>query len=179
MHTRAEWLIKKLDLHPHPEGGYYREVYRSRLSVYSSQVKAERNAMTQIYFLLSGDQISRLHRVAHDELWIYLEGDALVLHTITIDLITYHTSRLGRFPITLTPSHPLSQSHSQSNSDPNDTTVLAPANTWQAGECDGEYTLVSCVVAPGFDFQDFKMLYSYPEEKEKMLKFWPELVRFI
>ena len=166
MINRAEWLVKKLDLQPHPEGGYYRETYRASLSVFSSQVKAERNALTHIYYLLSGDQISRLHRVAHDELWLYQEGADLIVHSVDHTIKSYHTFRVG----------PPQESREASPSEP---VVIIPANAWQAAESTGAYTLVSCIVAPGFDFHDFTMLSQYRKEKEKISKFWPELVRLI
>jgi predicted cupin superfamily sugar epimerase len=175
MHHRAQWLLKHLELLPHPEGGYYRETFRSSLMVFSPRAKANRNAMTHIYYLLAGGQISRFHRVAHDECWMYQEGADLLLHTIDQDINIYRSSRIGSVPESL--SNPPSQR--ETITPPAKPAALIPADTWQAAESTGAYTLVSCIVAPGFEFNDFTVLQQCREEKENVLKFWPELVRFI
>jgi predicted cupin superfamily sugar epimerase len=175
MSNRAEWLVNKLGLQPHPEGGCYRETYRAPLTVFSSQVRAERNAMTHIYYLLTREQVSRLHRVAHDELWFYHEGAELILHRIDQTIEIYDTFRLGSIP----ESPPQLRPQKKTTSNQTGPVVIIPASCWQAAESTGAYTLVSCIVAPGFDFHDFTMLYKYKEEKEKISKFWPGLVRLI
>jgi uncharacterized protein len=133
---RANELINKLGLEPHPEGGYFKEVYRSSLDVESSAVGATRSAVTEIYFLLCRGQISRFHRVEHDEFWHFFEGDNLRL--IDSDLETSQEVILG--------AEQLNYQH------------CIRGGCWQAAETRGEYTLVGCTVAPGFDFADFRFL---------------------
>ena len=175
MHDRAEWLIKHLRLQAHPEGGYYRETYRAPLTVFSTFAGAERNAMTHIYFLLKKDQVSRLHRVVHDELWIFLEGAALQLHCYDPIRHTHAISGIG------IPEEQPGQTGADAEKflfQPEPAAVVT-ANTWQAAESSGDYTLVSCVVAPGFDFQDFTLIEHCDEESREILKFWPDVSRFI
>ncbi len=80
-HARAAQLIETLKLQPHPEGGWYREMFRSSAQVLPADGRTPRDALTTIYFLLEADQHSRWHRVLSDEVWIYLEGAPLALWT--------------------------------------------------------------------------------------------------
>ena len=177
----ADQLIKKLALRPHPEGGYYRETYRSSTIIYSPQTNSQRNAMTHIYFLLAGGQISRMHRVAHDEIWIFLEGADLLLHTVDEKMHAYTTFRIGSLLEleSLLGSQSQSQSEIKRPQNSLEPAAIVAANRWQAAESTGDYSLVSCIVAPGFDFQDFQLLTQFPGDKDKIKKFWPELARFI
>ncbi len=159
MHPRAQQLIEKLKLQPHPEGGYYREVYRSELQVHSAAVGELRAAATDIYFLLPAGQLSRWHRVAHDELWNFYEGAPLSLHQLNPEF-SEHLSRqldpqIGQFK------------------------QLVPAGHWQAAETSGVYTLLGCTVFPGFDFADFRLLKDLPESAAKVFANYPEISRFI
>ncbi len=79
MHPRASALIRLLDLSPHPQGCYYREVFRSPRMVRASDPEVERAAITTIYFLLVAGQHNRWHRITSDEVWHYSEGDPLEL----------------------------------------------------------------------------------------------------
>jgi uncharacterized protein len=76
---RAEELVRLLDLRPHPEGGHYREVFRSGRAVDPRDRRGARAALTHIYYLLAAGQHSRWHRVSSDEAWHFYEGDALEL----------------------------------------------------------------------------------------------------
>lgn len=136
MHPRAKQLIQTIGLQDHPEGGFYREVYRSPNKVYSSQVNAERNTGTEIYFLLCEGQVSRFHTVGHDEFWHFFEGDPLRLISGEEDDLREEL---------LSPMH----MHFQ---------TCVKAKAWQAAETTGAYSLVGCTVAPGFDFADFRLL---------------------
>ena len=139
-------LIEHLGLEPHPEGGYYRQVYKSpRL------VTPDRSAVTAIYFLLTAGQFSRWHRVRSDEIWIHLEGAPLTLRL-------FDGSAASSTALT-TASR----------------IVTVPADVWQAAEIDGEYTLVSCIVAPGFEFEDFEMM----TDATALAKVAPELTRLV
>ncbi|MDD7987015.1 cupin domain-containing protein [Lentisphaera marina] len=145
MNPRALEIIKKLELIEHPEGGYFREVYRSELEVHSSIVGSARFAVTEIYFLLCQGQVSRFHKVAHDEFWHFYEGAPLRL--IDGDLESFQELELG--------GEELNYQH------------CIRGGCWQAAESTGDYTLVGCTVAPGFDFADFAFL---NEDESKLVK---------
>jgi predicted cupin superfamily sugar epimerase len=135
MHDRARDLIRELGLEPHPEGGYFREVFRSSQTVKPMDERAARSALTAIYFLLVKGQHSRWHRVASDEAWNFYEGDPLVVDWID--------DRDGVHEEVLKNGRPL---------------CVVPAGCWQAAQSRGEYSFVGCTVVPGFDFQDFEMI---------------------
>jgi uncharacterized protein len=145
MNPRIQTLIDSLQLQPHPEGGYYREIFRSEQAVTSSGRQIERRALTAIYFLLMAGQHSRWHRVLSDEVWSYLEGDPLVL--VCFDGATRQATslRLGSYGQAVEPVR------------------VVPAGTWQAAQPLGEYTLVGCCVGPGFEFDDFSMAADHPD----------------
>jgi len=159
MHPRALQLIEQLKLAPHPEGGFYREVYRTEQQVHSDIVGETRAALTDIYFLLPAGQFSRWHRVAHDELWNYHDGAPLAICHVSPDLTQLTCRRLD----------PQSGQFKQ----------LVPAGYWQAAETLGEYSLVGCSVAPGFDIADFRMLRDLPETAARIYAEYPEMARFI
>jgi predicted cupin superfamily sugar epimerase len=75
-------LIDRYKLIPHPEGGYYREAYRSEQILYSPAAGKKRRALTHIYFLLPAGQVSRFHKVIHDEVWNFYAGAPLKLKLI-------------------------------------------------------------------------------------------------
>jgi predicted cupin superfamily sugar epimerase len=85
---RAQELIASLGLEPHPEGGFYRQVFKS-----PRVVNGNRSAVTAIYFLLPRDQISRWHRVTSDEIWVHIEGGGVTLHMF--DGATTSSRRIG------------------------------------------------------------------------------------
>jgi len=133
MHPRAAELIETLQLKPHPEGGYYREVFRSPEVVVPADQRGERSALTTIYFLLTDDTYSRWHRVRSDEVWHLYEGGPLEVMELDAecrDLSTFDVA----------PVH------------------VVPAGRWQAARSLGSYTLVGCTVGPGFEFDDFELL---------------------
>ena len=139
MHNRAKDLIRELRLQPHPEGGYFREIFRSVHKVQPLDERSARCALTTIYFLLVKGQHGRWHRVASDEAWHFYEGDPLEIYWID-GRDAVHQELLG--PGT-------SNAHSM---------CVVPAGCWQAATPLGEYSLLGCTVAPGFEFQDFEML---------------------
>ena len=139
--TTAESWIRQLDLVPHPEGGYYRETYRARERIAGEHLPArfggERAISTAIYFLLVGDQVSRLHRIKSDEVWHFYTGTPLDLFVIGDDgRLTTH--RLG-------PDGPFQ--------------ALVPAASWYGAAPSGGtgWALLGGTVAPGFDFADFEL----------------------
>lgn len=153
---KAAALIKDLDLTPHPEGGYYREVYRSDLLLISPRTGKQRAAVTDIYFLLVRGQFSRFHLVIHDEIWNFYEGDPLQLVNFDQTACTLSSTVLGHR------TQPVCYKHT------------IRGNTYQAAEPLGDYALVGCTVAPGFDFADFSFLDSDPESLEKLHRTFPE-----
>ena len=129
----AAEVIRKLSLAPHPEGGYFRETFRD-----ARAVDGTRAASTAIYFLLARGERSHWHRVDAVEVWHYYAGDALMLQiaddggqrrvTLGSDLVA------GEVP-----------------------QAVVPAHAWQAAQSSGEWTLVGCTVAPGFEFAKFEL----------------------
>lgn len=144
MHPRASELIRTLALAPHPEGGWYREVYRARRTIADPLLAGERETVTSIYFLLAEGHVSRWHRLASDEVWHFYEGSALELSLLEGDAAHAVSRRLG--PV--------------GDGEP---VAAVPAGTWQAARTTGAFTLVGCTVAPAFTFQDFELLRDRPE----------------
>ena len=161
MHPRASALIRLLDLTPHPEGGYYREVFRSPRMVRASDSAVERAAITTIYFLLVAGQHSRWHRIRSDEVWHYYEGDPLELIWLDAARTVPEHRRLG--PAT----------------DERQPVEVVPGGCWQAARPLGEYTLVGCSVAPGFEFREFSLLADAPNELALVRGRFPELAVLI
>jgi predicted cupin superfamily sugar epimerase len=160
----AAYWIDKLQLTRHVEGGAFREIYRSELVIPRHSLplffQGDRSASTHIYFLLSNGEFSAFHRIAADELWHFYSGDQLLVHEIT------HSGRLV--------THRL-------GSDPdNEESFFAVirGGSWFASTLanGGEYALVGCTVAPGFDFSDFELAErdalaaQYPEHEELIRK---------
>jgi predicted cupin superfamily sugar epimerase len=130
LHPRAQDLIELLALRPHPEGGWFRQVYKSEERVTRRSDGADRSALTTIYFILVEGTSSAWHRVLSDEAWHFYEGDPLEL------LIR------GQEPVILDETHRVH---------------VVPAGAWQAARPLGAYALVGCTVGPGFEFEDFAM----------------------
>mgnify|MGYP006108597889 CR=1 FL=1 len=131
-------IVDALGLSPHPEGGFYRETYRASTQVVYGQ--KERAAATTIYYLLHGDAVSRLHRIDADEGWHWHGGTGLRIHVF--DESGYRHLDLGM-------AFGLGQRPQQ----------MVPAGAWFGAEViDGQgYALVSCTVAPGFEFAHFEL----------------------
>lgn len=139
MIQRAAALISTLNLIPHPEGGYYGEVYRSSQEVDPHDNRGSRSAITTIYFLLIENAASRWHRVSSDEIWHFYEGQPLDLWVLSPELDQVTHQQLGPLDETRRP------------------VWAVPAGYWQAARSAGSYTLVGCTVGPGFDFRDFTL----------------------
>ena len=129
----AEDVIRLLDLKPHPEGGHYRETFRD-----SRTVEGGRAASTAIYFLLARGERSRWHRVDAAEAWHWHAGSPLMLEIADAD---------GRRTVTLGPDLAAGERPQ----------AVVPAGAWQAAESRGDWTLVGCTVAPGFEFAGFEL----------------------
>ncbi|HEX8431905.1 MAG TPA: cupin domain-containing protein [Longimicrobium sp.] len=158
---RAAELIRILGLQPHPEGGAFREVFRSPLAVQPADGRPERSALTAIYFLLADGGASRWHRVSSDESWCWLEGDPLELWRMADAAGPAHRETLG--PV----------------SDGMHALGVVPAGEWQAARTLGAYTLVACMVGPGFDFADFDMLSDLPADAERARHAGPEIAALV
>ncbi|WP_458759309.1 cupin domain-containing protein [Afipia sp. TerB] len=128
----AAQVIARLDLKPHPEGGHYRETFRD------ARIIDGRAASTAIYFLLARGERSHWHRIDAVEMWHYYAGAPLILRIA--DDKGERTVRLG--------------SDLAAGEQPQ---ALVPAHAWQAAETSGDWTLVGCTVAPGFEFSQFEL----------------------
>ncbi|MBN1894592.1 cupin domain-containing protein [bacterium] len=159
---RVKERIDALGLKPHPEGGYYREVFRSKHLVKPMDRREERSALTAIYFLLAAGQCSRWHRVLSDEVWAHLEGDAIELFFFEEQGRRLGRIQLGQHPVPdTTPMH----------------TVLA--GVWTAAVPKGKYSLAGCMVGPGFDFEDFRLAADDPDTAELIRRQGPEFGRYL
>lgn len=141
----AEYFVKHLRLQPHPEGGFFKETYRSNgiisLAQLSGDFNGDRNYSTAIYFLLQKGDYSAFHRISSDECWHFYEGGTLLVHIIDEEG-RYSCVRLGR---------KIEEGETFQ--------FVVPAKCWFGSEpAPGtDFTLVGCTVAPGFDFADFEM----------------------
>jgi predicted cupin superfamily sugar epimerase len=158
---RAAELIRTLELVPHPEGGYYREILRSGQSVEPADGRGPRAALTGIYFLLTTGAVSRWHRVRSDETWHFCEGAPLELWQMQRMPPSLHRTRLGPLAADQQPVR------------------CVPAGCWQAARSLGGYTLVSCTVAPGFEFADFELLSDRDDLAAELRRSQPEASPFI
>lgn len=150
----ATYFIKSLKLEPHPEGGYFKETYRSDEKVVR-QDGSPANAATSIYYLLEENQRSAFHRVNCDEQWFFHTGETLEICYI----------QNGQWQSVLLGSG-LGESLQ----------AMVPANTWfTAGIVDKlGFSLVSCVVAPGFEFSGFELA-----EEDALIEAFPHLASAI
>lgn len=130
-------LVNDLKLLPHPEGGFYREMYRSPTIVNANGL-AQKSAYTSIYYLLSGDDFSSWHRIKSDETWYFHSGGDVVIYFFDLNK-ALQTIQLGL--------------------DSKCLQATIPANTWFAAKpiSQNSFCLVSCAVAPGFEFTDFEI----------------------
>ena len=145
MQLTAHSLVEKFNLLPHPEGGYYRELYRSSETIPPSglpeRFPGKRSFATAIYFLLETGNFSAFHRIKSDECWHFYAGDTLHIHVIHIDG-SYELIKLG--------NHIYDNQCFQAQ---------VPAGSWFASETapGGLFSFVGCTVSPGFDFADFEL----------------------
>lgn len=154
-------LLARLDLAPHPEGGFFRETFRARRRVEASD-GVQRAACTQILYALGAGQHSAWHRVRSDELWQHHAGAPLDLHLLD-GRDGHRVVRLGD----------VREGHAPQ--------AVVPADTWQAAVPVGEpWALLGCTVAPGFDFDDFtlasrgELLEDFPDHHEIIVALTPE-----
>lgn len=130
--SAAQALIRKLDLAPHPEGGWFRETWRSEVRI------GDHAAGTAILFLLEQGQRSAWHRVDADEFWLWHAGAPLQLRLAGEDIASARELALG--PNVLSGEQPQ---------------ILIPAHHWQTAATTAGWALASCLVVPGFEFSGF------------------------
>ncbi len=153
----ASTLIDALDLEPHPEGGFFREFFRSAATVAPSDGRPERAALSAIYFFLPAGHKSRWHSIVSDEQWTFLEGDPIELWVIDPTSMRRETHRLGRASDAASP------------------TVVVPGGAWQAARPLGEFALVTCAVGPAFEFDDFRLISDDPKHAAALRFAFPDL----
>lgn len=157
----AQTWIDRLDLDPHPEGGYYRETYRTDETIPAAALPDRfddaRNVAALIYFLLPGGAFSALHRIRQDEAWHFYAGSPLTLHQIAPDG-TYTAITLGRAVDEGQQLH-----------------TVVPSGTWFGATVENDdYALVGCTTAPAFDFADFELadraalVAEYPQHRARI-----------
>jgi predicted cupin superfamily sugar epimerase len=145
MINSARFWIDKLQLHKHPEGGWFKEVYRSAemlpSTVLPEKFSGDRSISTSIYYLLEDDDFSAFHRIKSDELWHFYVG------TSAIEIVSVEDRKIRKQIL---------------GDDPNENQwfqLVVPKNTWFAASLVNKkgFALVGCTVAPGFHFDDFEM----------------------
>ena len=143
MHPKAKKYIKQLQLKKHPEGGYFKEIYRSGEMILPEHLptryKSSRNFSTSIYFLLTGKQISTFHLLQSDELWHFYDGSAVILYVIN-QKGELSIKKLGKKKDC-------------------ELQLTIEKQNWFAAELEDKksFSLFGCTVSPGFEFEDFKM----------------------
>ncbi|WP_237274773.1 cupin domain-containing protein [Tenacibaculum ovolyticum] len=148
-------IINKFDLIEHPEGGFYKETYRSEGIIENKNLtpnfEGNRNYSTSIYFLLTSDKFSAFHKINQDEVWHFYNGSTLKLHMISPN---------GDY------SFVLIGNDIENNEIPQ---FVVPATYWFAAEIikENSYAFTGCTVTPGFDFKDFVL----PKRKELIALF--------
>jgi predicted cupin superfamily sugar epimerase len=152
----AGYFINHLQMQSHPEGGFYKETYRSRGIIPQRYLvpffDGDRNFSTAIYSLLQQGDYSAFHRIKSDECWHFYEGGPILIHVIDKDA-NYSCTRLGR-----------------KLQDGETFQYVVPSGAWFASEpAPGTaFAFVGCTVAPGFDFADFEM-----GRKEELINEFP------
>ncbi|MDP6522750.1 MAG: cupin domain-containing protein [Kiritimatiellia bacterium] len=152
----APRLIEALKLEPHPEGGFFRETYRSAelidITALPGRYAGDRCFSTAIYFLLEHPDFSAFHRIRSDELWHHYDGAGITIHVLSQDG-SYRCLGLGN--------------DMESGRQPQ---LTVPAGCWFAAETmlPGSYSLAGCTVSPGFDFHDFEMA-----DRQELCRIYP------
>lgn len=143
--TQADYWINHLRLKPHPEGGYYNEVFRSEQQVTRKGESQLKNSCTSIHYLLQNSDFSSFHKLQSDEIWYFHAGSPLHIHILGPD------GQYERKELSINETGSLS--------------VIIEAGAWFAAEIPSRlgFSLASCVVAPGFEFSEFEL-----GEKEKL-----------
>ncbi len=168
MNKKAEFYISKLQLIPHPEGGYFKEIYRSgeifEAEHLPGRYNKDRAFSTSIYFLLERKNISKFHKLKSDEIWHFYDGSVVIIYTIEENGIMKEIKLGNNLGNGETPQ------------------VVIKHNSWFGAELIDKtsFCLIGCTVSPGFDFEDFEigqrgaLIKKFPEYSEiikKLTKF--------
>jgi predicted cupin superfamily sugar epimerase len=155
MHEKALYYIRKLQLKKHPEGGYFREIYRAGdiVLIDLPNKKVKKNFSTSIYFLLEGRQFSAFHKLDADETWHFYDGSSVKIYIIDsdgkfVEIVLGKKTEIGEvFQATI------------------------KKNNWFAAEVLSKrsFAFIGCTVAPGFDFSDFEL-----GRRDKLIKLFPQ-----
>ena len=143
--NKADEIIDALNLFPHPEGGYFKETYRSvgeiNVDSLSIDYKGKRNYSTSIYFLLKSENISAFHKIKQDEIWHFYDGSPIIIHEITEG---------GRYQQTIVGIDIAEGQLPQ---------YVVEGGNWFAASVvrENDFSFVGCTVSPGFDFGDFEL----------------------
>ena len=162
--SRSRQLIESLDLMPHPEGGFFGEVFRSDQHISTIGTTGEelgRSAMSSIYFLLTFPEFSCWHVVDWDELWHFYEGRPSELLTIDPSEMILRRRYLG----------PLDSAQ--------EPVLVVPAGHWQAARPVDGYTLAGCTVGPGFEFSDMRLLRDNAAAADEIARTFPEVANLL
>jgi predicted cupin superfamily sugar epimerase len=160
--NRANYYISKLNLSPHPEGGYFKEIYRSDENINAKHLpkryKADRVFSTSIYFLLEKNQVSSLHKIKSDEIWHFYIGSGVKIYVIEKngkikEILLGNKLENGELPL-----------------------VVINKNSWFGAELldKSSFCLVGCTVSPGFEYNDFEL-----GDREKLLNLFPQHEKII
>lgn len=155
-------IIYKLKLKPHPEGGFFRETYRSSEKIKENSLDngyiGDRNYATCIYFLLTSDNFSAFHRIKQDEIWHFYDGSPLQLHII---------SESGVYT-----SHAIGKNLNKGEVPQ----FVVSGGSWFAAEVivNNSYSLIGCTVSPGFSFEDFEL-----KSRNKLISLYPNREKII
>ena len=162
MKNRANYYISKLNLSPHPEGGYFKEIYRSDEIINEKHLperyNADRAFSTSIYFLLERNQVSRFHKIKSDEIWHYYVGSGVKIYVIEKngeikEILLGSKLEQGELP-----------------------QVVINKNSWFGAELldKSSFSLLGCTVSPGFEYNDFEL-----GESKKLLNLFPQHEKII
>jgi uncharacterized protein len=154
VHKEAAKLVKKLELEKHPEGGYFKQTYRSDTTISVKGYGGPRNISTAIYYMLVGEQFSAFHRIRSDEIWHHYAGGSITLYAIE-DGGKLSKLMIGRGG---TPQ------------------AVIKAGTWFAASLNSKrsYCLLGCTVSPGFDYRDWEL-----GRRDDLVRIYPRHKRII
>ena len=154
-----EKIIEILDLSKHDEGGYFRQTYKSDFIVQPKNKSYTRSCATHIYYYLQRGMYSKFHKVKHDEIWNLYEGEGVKLHVYDDKNNKVNEQMLSKRDFKF---------H-----------AVVQGDLWQAAEPIGDYVLVGCTVAPGWELEDEAYLSDRAKTMDKLLKLRPDLKRLI
>ena len=154
-----EKIIEILNLSKHDEGGYFRQTYKSDFIVQPENKSYKRSCATHIYYYLQRDMYSKFHKVKHDEIWNLYDGEGVKLHAYDDKKNKVDEQILSKGDIKF---------H-----------AVVQGDLWQAAEPIGDFVLVGCTVAPGWELEDEAYLSDHADIMSKLVELRPDLQRLI